>query len=151
MNKGDADVEDDHYAPQPIARWFMVAAVASLLFMVLGCVTYVMHVTADPYTMSLDQRAAYEAEPAWLTGAYAVAVWIGLVGTVLLVLRKRLAEQALLVSLAATFVWLAGLLLASGVRDAMSANDLIVALCVTAITWTIYWFARHSRMRGWLN
>ena len=151
MNKGDAGMGDEHYAPKPIARWFMIAAVASLLFMVLGCVTYVMHVMTDPYMMSLDQRMAYEAEPAWLTGAYAVAVWIGLAGTVLLVLKKKLAEPALLISLAATFVWLAGLLLVSGVRDAMSANDLIVALCVTAITSTIYWFARHSRMRGWLN
>lgn len=142
--------DEQHYTPRPVAAWYMVGAVASLLFMALGCVTYVMHVMADPATMNLDQRLAYEAEPVWLTGAYAVAVWVGLAGTVMLVIKKKWAEPALLASLAATFVWLAGLLLVSGVRDAMSANDLIVALAVTAVTWTIYWFARHSRMRGWL-
>ena len=28
---------------------------------------------------------------------------------------------------------------------------LLVAIVVTALTWTIYWFARHSRQRGWLS
>ena len=53
--------------------------------------------------------------------------------------------------LIAVLVWLAGLLLASQVRENMSANDLLVAIVVTALTWTIYWFARHSRQREWLR
>ena len=142
---------EDRFDPRPVAAWFMVAAVASLLFMVLGCVSYLMHVFADPATMPLDQRAAYAAEPAWVTGAYAVAVWVGLAGAILLVLRRRFAEPALLLSLVATLVWLAGLVLVRDLRENMSANDLLVAIVVTALTWTIYWFARHSRMRGWLR
>lgn len=142
---------EERFGPRPVASWFMVAAVAALLFMALGCVSYVMHVFADPSTMPLDQRAAYAAEPAWVTGAYAVAVWVGLAGAILLVLRRRLAEPALLLSLLATLVWLAGLVLVRDLRENMSANDLLVAIVVTALTWTIYWFARHSRMRGWLR
>lgn len=142
---------EERFGPRPVASWFMVAAVAALLFMALGCVSYVMHVFADPSTMPLDQRAAYAAEPAWITGAYAVAVWVGLAGAILLVLRRRLAEPALLLSLVATLVWLAGLVLVRDLRENMSANDLLVAIVVTALTWTIYWFARHSRMRGWLR
>jgi hypothetical protein len=129
----------------------MIAAIASLLFMGLGCITYLTHVFANPATMPLDQRAAFEAEPAWVTGAYAVAVWVGLIGAVLLVMRRRAAEWLLLVSLIAVLVWLAGLLLVPQLRDNMSANDLIVALVVAALTWTIYWFGRHSRQRGWLR
>lgn len=142
---------EERFGPRPVASWFMVAAVAALLFMALGCVSYVMHVFADPSTMPLDQRAAYAAEPAWVTGAYAVAVWVGLAGAILLALRRRLAEPALLLSLVATLVWLAGLVLVRDLRENMSANDLLVAIVVTALTWTIYWFARHSRMRGWLR
>jgi positive regulator of sigma E activity len=66
-------------------------------------------------------------------------------------MRRRFAEWALLVSLVAVLVWLAGLVLVSPLRDNLSANDLIVAIVVTALTWTIYWFARHSRQRGWLR
>lgn len=142
---------DDEFKPRALAGWYMPAAVASLLFMAFGCVMYLMHVLADPAVMPLDQRAAFEAEPMWVIGANAVAVWAGLAGSVLLVLRKKLAEPALMVSLAAVLVWLGGLLLVTDLRENMSANDLLVALVVTALTWTIFWFARHSRMRGWLR
>jgi hypothetical protein len=142
---------DDQYSPRPIAGWFMPAAIGSLLFMGLGCVAYLSHVLADPNALPLDQRAAYLAEPAWVTGANALAVWIGLAGTILLVMKRKLAEATLGVSLAAVLIWLAGLLVVSPLRNAMSANDLLVALVVSALTWTIFWFARHSRQRGWLN
>ena len=143
-------MEDDPYSPRPIAGWYMPAAIASLLFMALGCVAYLMHVLLDPATLEPDQRAAFEALPAWVTGAQAVAVWVGALGALMLVMRKKLAEPMLLVSLVAVLVWLAGLLLVTDVRENMSANDLLVAIIVTALTWTIFWFARHSRQRGWL-
>jgi hypothetical protein len=142
---------NDDYAPRPVASWFTMAAVASLLFMALGCLMYLMQVLSDPASLEADQRAAIEALPVWVTGAQAVAVWVGLAGTLMLVLRKKLAEPLLLVSLAAVLVWLAGLLLVPAVRERMSANDLLIPIAVTAITWTIFWFARHSRQREWLR
>ena len=142
---------DDEFAPRPVAGWYMPAAVASLLFMALGCIMYLMHVLADPAAMPLDQRAAYEALPIWVTAAFAISVWVGAAGALMLVLRKKHAETLLLVSLIAVLVWLAGMMLTTGVRENMSANDLLVAIVVTALTWTIFWFARHSRQRGWLQ
>jgi hypothetical protein len=142
---------EHHHTPRPVAGWFMPAAVASVLFMGLGCIMYLMHVLADPNTLPLDQRVALEAEPAWVTGANAVAVWVGLVGAILILLKRKLAEPVMLVSLIGVLVWLAGLIVVGPLRESMSANDLLVAIVVTAITWTIYWFARHSRQRGWLS
>ncbi len=144
-------MDDERFTPRPIAAWYMVAAIASLLFMGLGCVSFLMHVFASPSEMSLDQRNAYAAEPLWVTVAYGVAVWAGLAGAVLLVMKRKAAEWALLASLIAVLVWFAGLILVAPLREAMSANDLLVAIVVTALTWTVYWFARHSRRRGWLR
>jgi len=56
-----------------------------------------------------------------------------------------------MLSLIAVLIWLAGLILVTPLRENMSANDLLVAIVVTALTWTIFWFARHSRQRGWLD
>ena len=144
-------MDNDPYAPQPIKAWFMPAAIASALFMGLGCVAYLMTVLADTSAMAPDQRAVLEALPVWVTGAQAVAVWVGLAGAIMLLLRRKLAELLMIVALVAVLVWLAGLLLVTGVRENMSANDLLVAIVVTALTWTIFWFARHSRQRGWLR
>lgn len=142
---------DERFTPRPVAAWFIIAAVAALLFMGLGVVSFLMHLFADPNSMPLDQRTAYLAEPVWVKIAYAVAVFVGLGGAILLVMRRRLAEWALLVSLIAVLIWLAGLILVTPLRENMSANDLLVAMVVSALTWTIYWFARHSRQRGWLR
>ncbi len=142
---------DEHFAPRPVAGWFMPAAIASLLFMLLGCAMYLMHVLADPASLPLDQRAAYAAEPVWVTAAFAIAVWVGAAGALMLAMRRKLAEPLLLVSLIAVTAWLAGLLLVTDLRENMFANDLVVALVVVALTWTIFWFARHSRQREWLR
>jgi hypothetical protein len=142
---------DERFTPRPESRWFIIGAIASLLFMGLGCISYLMHVLADPAAMPLDQRAARNAEPVWVTGAYGIAVWIGLAGAGFLVAKRRIAVPLLLVALLAVLVWLAGLLLVSPLRNSMSANDLIVALAVSALTWTIFWFSRHSMQRGWLR
>ena len=142
---------NDDFSPRPIAGWYMIAAVASVLLMGLFCVLYIMHVTANPSSMPLDQRAAYEATPAWVIGAFGVGAWVGAVGGILLVLKRRQAEIAMLASLAGMLVWLAGSLAVGQLREAMSANDLLVIIGMVAISWTIFWFARHSRQRGWLR
>ncbi len=142
---------DTRFEPRPIARWYYPAAVASLLFMLLGCAVFLLDVSADPSTMPLDQRAAHDAQPLWLTLAYGTAVGAGAFGALLLVLRRRYAEPSLLVSLVAVGIWLAGLLLLPRLRDLLSTDDIAVAIVVTIVTWTIYWFARHSRQRGWLS
>jgi hypothetical protein len=107
---------DERFTPRPIAAWFIIAAVASLLFMGFGVVSFFMHVFAGPNAMPLDQRAAYLAEPVWVKIAYGVAVFAGLGGAILLVMRRRLAEWALLVSLIAVLIWLAGLILVTPLR-----------------------------------
>lgn len=142
---------DDPYAPRPVASWYMIAAVGSLLFMSFGCVLYLMHMLADPSTMPVDQRAAYEAEPAWVIGAYALSMWVGLAGAVLLLLKKKLAEPFLALALVGALVWLSGSIGVTKLRETMSATDLLVVIVMVALTWTIFWFARHSRQRGWIN
>lgn len=142
---------DDRFAPRPIAGWYMAAAIVSLLFMLIGCVAFLMHVMTNPATLPLDQRTMFEAEPIWVTAAFGVAVIAGAIGALMLVLKRKAAQALLLLSLAAVLAWLVGLLAAPGLRDTVSTNDIAIAVIVAAATWTIFWFARHSRQRGWLK
>ncbi len=128
----------------------MAAAIVALFFMILFCAGLGMHFATDPATLDPDQRALFEAEPAWVLAASVVAGLAGLAGAFLLVARRRLAENALLLSTVAALLWLAGII-TGPMRDLLSVNDLAVLIVVCAIFWTIYWFARHSRQRGWLR
>lgn len=142
---------DDTYAPRPLARWFWIAGIASLAFMAIGCAGYLMDVMTAAEDIPVDRRALYEARPAWQVAAYGTAVWVGLLGAVLLLMRRKLAEPLLLVSLVAAVLTFLPYALVPGVRDNVSTGDIVAAIVVLAITWTIFWFARHSRQRGWLR
>ena len=142
---------DDHYAPQPVARWYMAAAIASLLFMALGCASYVWHVTLDPAGLPVDQRAIYDAVPTWMTAAFAIAVWAGLAGALMLVMKRKLAQPLLLVSLIAVLVQFAGYFVDPKLRQIMTPDAYVLPVVIMLLTWTIFWFARHSAQRGWLR
>ena len=142
---------DERYAPQPVAGWFKFAAIASVVFMGIGCAGYLLSVMADPTTLPLDQRNLMEARPIWMIAAYAIAVWVGLAGAVLLLMRRKIAEPLLLVSLVGAVLTFLPYAVVPTVSNLITTSDIAAAIVVLAITWTIYWFARHSRQRGWLR
>ena len=67
-----------------VPGWFWAGAVMALLWEAFGCFMYVSQVTTDPATLPIDQRTMWEASPSWMIAAYAIAVWVGLIGAVLL-------------------------------------------------------------------
>jgi hypothetical protein len=142
---------DEHEVPQRVARWYPLAAFASLAMMALGCLGLVMHVLTDPTTLPLDQRALFEAEPQWVLAASAIGFVAGLFGSLLLVLKRVAAERAMLISLIGMAVWFAGMFATSEFRNLLSTDDIALLVAIVAIVWTIYWFARRSRQRGWLR
>lgn len=144
-------VRDEAYGPTPVARWFKPAAIATTLWMALGCAAYLIDVTADHASLPADQRALAEAVPLWMKVAYATAVWVGLAGAVLLLLRRRLAEPLLLVSLVASVIMFSAFFLVRGMRENTSSDQLLIPILVVLLGCLIYGFARHSRMRGWLK
>jgi len=142
---------DEQPAPQPVAGWFKFAAIASILFMAVGCAGYLIDVTTDPDTLPIDQRALVMARPIWQVAAYAVAVWVGLLGAILLLMRKKASEPLLLVSLVAACFTFLPLATVPAIRDNVTTNDIAVAVIIILITGTIWQFARSSRKRGWLR
>jgi hypothetical protein len=75
----------------------------------------------------------------------------GLIGGLFLVLRRKAAVPLLLVSLLGVLVWCAGMFVTPEFRDLLSTDEIAGLVVVVALTWTIFWFARHSRQRGWLR
>ena len=141
------DERDTAAAP----RWFMAAALAAVVWELIGCAMYLMQVTADRATLPLDQRAMWDATPTWMVAAYAIGVWIGLVGAVLLVLRRKLAEPLLLGSFVAVLVQFSGLLLVPALRDRTPADAWLLPLVIIAVCYSIWHFARRARVSGWLR
>jgi hypothetical protein len=83
-----------------VPAWYWAVAIGALLFEGAGAYLFTNSLTLDPATLPLDQRAIYDATPQWMTLAWAVAIGAGLIGAIGLILRRRFAEPALLLSFA---------------------------------------------------
>jgi len=142
---------DDRFTPRPVARWYMAAAIVSFLLLLLPLVGAVIHLTTDPATLPLDERGQYVAEPLWMVAAFGLTGLAGAIGGLILILRRRAAEPLLLVAMIAIVIWFAGLFVNGQLRDLLSSDQIAMALVVVIVVWTIFWFARHSRQRGWLR
>ena len=90
-----------------VPGWFRLLSLLGLLWNAFGVYKYLQSVgmLGDPLA-GLDEahRALAESVPAWVTGAFAVAVFAGLVGSLVMVAGKRLASPLLLLSLLAVIV-----------------------------------------------
>ena len=77
-------------------------AFLALLWNLFGVAMFFLQFNMSPETLAAipaDQRALYESTPAWVHGAFAVAVFGGALGSAVLLLKKRLALPLLLLSL----------------------------------------------------
>ena len=134
-----------------IPAWFWAAAGLALLFEAFGCFMYIAQVTADHATLPLDQRAMWDATPTWMVAAYAIAVWVGLIGAALLLMRRKLAVPVLLVSLIAVLVQFSGLFLVPQLRQTVPDTALATPIAIIVICYGIFHLARLADKRGWLR
>ena len=142
---------DQAIPDRPAPRWFTLAAIGALLFELFGCFMYLMQVRVDPASLPVDQRALWDAAPSWMIAAYAVAVWVGLIGAILLVMRRRLAEKLLLVSFLAVIVQFSALLLVPQLRNLTTSDALFLPFIIIVVSYSVWHFAWTARRSGWLR
>ena len=127
--------------------WFIAAAFGGIAWNVFGAVQFAGSVTAtdaDLITAGLTpkQAAVMTSYPVWMTAAFAVGVLGGLVGSVLLLLRRRAATPVLLVSLLAyVSLWIGDAV--HGVFAVLGAPQVIILSLVVAIAAGLLALSRH--------
>ena len=137
-----------------IPTWYWAAAIAALLFELLGCFLYLVEVrmTAQEIAaLPLDQGALLAARPSWFYAAFGIAVWVGLAGAVGLLLRKAWAAPLLLVSMIAAIVQFSSIVIVPEMRAATPSDALFLPLVIIACCYSIYMLARLAKRRGWLR
>jgi hypothetical protein len=136
-----------------VPAWYWIAAVLALLFECLGCFFYLAEVRLTPEQIAmlpLDQAAMLSARPGWYYAAFGVAVWVGLAGTVGLLLRKTWAVPALLISLIAVIVQFSAILIVPEMRN-VTSDALLGPIVVALACYGIFMLARLAKRRGWLK
>ncbi len=133
-----------------VHKSFWVIGAFALVWNGLGSVNYLIQVTAE----SLDAYRAVEQaiiadRPAWATGAFAVGVFGGTVGAVLLLLGKSVAFHVFIVSLIGVVVFTVHTL-SLGLDFGIGEMVVIVAM-PTVVGLLFAWYAKYAEGKGWVS
>jgi uncharacterized membrane protein len=127
---------------------FWVIGALALVFNLLGCMNYISQMNADMVAdMPEVYRAIVESRPAWATAAFAIAVFGGVLGAILLLLRKPVAVYVFIASLIGAAVAQLPLLGMSG----LPAPALIGGLVQVVFTLFLIWYAKRAKQKNWIR
>lgn len=149
-----ATVEARETGRTPWSLW--AVGVAGLLWNGFGGYDYMMTQTRGAaYLREMGfteaQTAYFLAMPAWMEAVWAIGVWGGVLGTVLLLVRSRFAVHAFAASLAGLLVSLLYTYLLSDGLSVMGPGSLGMNAVVLAGCLFFLWYAARQAKRGVLR
>jgi hypothetical protein len=102
--------------------------------------------------MPAAQRAIIEGRPAWATGAFAIAVFGGALGCLLLLLRKPAAYYLFIASLLGVIVQLIHTLgIASSTIDFSPFEISMIILMPLVVAAFLICYSKWAESKGWIS
>jgi hypothetical protein len=143
-------------AAAPKAPWHLwVVGVLALLWNSGGAFDYLMTQTRNPGYMGSftpEQLAYFYGFPRWVVATWALSVWGGVAGAVLVLLRQRLAVWVFAVSLAAMVpTFFHNYVLTDGFAIMGGVGALIFTAVIVAVGAALLLYARGLASRGLLR
>lgn len=137
------------------ATWFWAAAILGIAWNVFGVVQFLAQFGATESAlmgdgMTAEQAALYAAQPMWMTIAFAIGVFGGVLGSVLLLLRRRAAMAVFAASLGGYIVLYIGDI-TTGIFKAFGASQVMILTTVVIIAAALLALSRIGIRRNWLG
>lgn len=126
--------------------WFYVVSSIALLWNAMGVNQYLQQAfdteSFKAYNTP-EQLEIYANLPGWYAGAFAVAVFGGAIGCILLLLRKKLAFTVFLISLIAIIFQMGYLTFSLKMANIMTALIIVVGIFLV-------WLSKKAIAKGWI-
>ena len=129
---------------------FWAVTTFMLIWNALGCVNFIAQMSPKMVSSYRDsEQAVIQNRPLWATIGFAIAVFGGALGCVLLLVRKSAAIYLFIASLiglciAITHSLTVGVSFGMGEIVGIIVSPLVVALFLV-------WYCQYTKKRGWLN
>jgi hypothetical protein len=135
---------------------FWVIAGALLVWNIIGLMFYYQQSTLTPEIMmdlelTPQQIAHITNTPAWGHSGYAIAVNAGVLGAILLLLRKAWAVPMFVISLAGALVQDLDAFILRDAIEAWGPSGIALPLIVIVVCVFEIWFSRSWKAKGLLN
>jgi hypothetical protein len=135
-------------------NWFKPALWAALIWNLLGVFAFIMHLMMTPEMISklpLDQQAAYSNVPLWSTIAFAIAVFGGTLGCILLLAKNAFATPTFALSLVAIFIQQFYNFIVINSIKMLGVSAVFMPILVIVIAFLLLYLSIKSKQQGWLN
>ena len=132
---------------------FWIISVIALLWNLMGVLNYVAqaYMTDDMKALLPEgQRQYMESVPAWATAAYAIAVFAGVLGCLLLLFRKRMAKTVFIISLLGVIVQMSHGFM-SGIKDVYGPGGIAMPIMIIGLAAFLVWYSKFSESKSWLS
>ena len=137
----------------PVHLW--IVGILALLCNAFGCYDYLMTETANAAYLANyapDQLDYFNSLPAWLVAPWALGVWGGLIGSILLLMRNRYAVWAFGLSLLGCIVVVAYEMLATTMPASMTEGMMgIMPWVILVIAAFLLWYSLSEEKKGVLR
>lgn len=133
---------------------FWIIGVAALIWNGLGVMSYLgQALMTDEVKAALPEaeRALYENIPTWVTAAFAIAVFAGLLGSIFLLARKKAARFVFLISLIAILAQMSYNLFMSKAAEVYGSGGVIMPVMVILIGVFLLMYSKKAIEKGWLS
>lgn len=133
---------------------FWVIAILALIWNLLGVMAYLGQVLMSEETLAAlpeEQQELYTNVPTWATAAFALAVWCGFLGSIFLVIRKKLAKTFFLVSLLGILVQMVYNFFLSKNIEVYGPGGYIMPVMVIIIGVFLVWYSKDADSKGYLR
>lgn len=134
--------------------WFWIVSIAALIWNLMGVMVYLgqAYMTdADLAALPETEQALYANVPAWVTAAFAVAVFGGALASITLLLRKKIAKTLFIISLIGIVVQMSYNLFMSDVMEVYGPGGMIMPIMVLIIGVYLIMFSNKSIARNWIS
>ena len=136
------------------AHWsFWAIGAVALIWNVMGGINFLVQMNTDALTAYPEAaRAIIEGRPAWATGGFAIAVFGGALGCLLLLLRKSVAYYLFIASLLGVIVAMIHTVgIASSTIDFSAFEILMMILMPLVVAAFLIWYAKQAESKGWIG
>lgn len=134
--------------------WYWIVSIVALLWNLAGAMAYVGQAYMRPEdlaALSEAERQLFENQPAWVTGAFAFAVWGGVLGCVFLLLRNKWAKPIFIISFIGIISQMGYNLFMSNSYDVYGPGGLIMPVMVLVIGLGLILFSNKAIALRWLK
>lgn len=134
--------------------WFTVGAKVLILWGLMGCASLYMHFVMGPGdgpgTTDYD-RQLYASLPTWYGVVYIVAVLSGLLGAIMLLMRRSAAVMLSALSVVAVIIQFGWLFVATDILAVRGAWVAYFPMFILLVQLFQLWFANRAKGKGLLR